>query len=159
MSTFYFERKEENNKVFLFFFGNIDENASFTGAILDGTKDLVIDLDKVEAINSCGIRDWIQWLKSAPLDAKIEYRNCPKVIVDQMNMIKGFLPANASVESFYVPYYSADSDKEKMILYRRGTDFSDGSVNIQDTYTDPETNDEYEIDVLPDKYFRFIKKD
>lgn len=157
MSTFYFERKEENNKVFLFFFGNIDENASFTGAILDGAQDLVIDLEKVEAINSCGIRDWIQWLKTSPADCKIEYRNCPKVIVDQMNMIKGFLPENAHVESFYVPYYAPDSDIEKMILYRKGVDFKDDSVDIQDTYTDPDTNEEYEIDVIPEKYFKFIQ--
>ncbi|MCH2534802.1 MAG: hypothetical protein MK008_10210 [Bdellovibrionales bacterium] len=157
MNTFYFERKEEDNKVFLFFFGNIDENASFTGAILDGTKDLVIDLEKVEAINSCGIRDWIQWLKTSPVDCKIEYRNCPKVIVDQMNMIKGFLPTNAHVESFYVPYYSPDADKEKMILYRKGVDFKENSVDIQDTYVDPDNNEEYEIDVIPEKYFKFIQ--
>lgn len=157
MGTFYFERKEEDNRVFLLFFGNIDENASFTGAILEGTKDLVIDLEKVEAINSCGIRDWIEWLKTAPTDAKIEYRNCPKVIVDQMNMIKGFLPANASVESFYVPYYAPDSDEEKMILYRRTIDFKEGNVDIKDTITDPDTNVEFELDVIPEKYFKFIK--
>lgn len=156
MNTFYFERKEEDNKVFLYFFGNIDENASFTGAILDGVKHLVIDLESVKAINSCGIRDWIQWLKTSPNDIKIEYRNCPKVIVDQINMIKGFLPQNTTVESFYVPYYSPDSDKEKMVLYRKGVDFKSDSVDVQETYKDPETNEEFELDVIAEKYFKFI---
>ena len=48
-----------------------------------------------------------------PGQCKIEFRNCPKVIIDQINMVKGFLPENAIVESFLRPLLQRRKPEKK----------------------------------------------
>lgn len=156
MGQFFIDRKNDGGKVVLTLNGQIDEDASFSGAILDGIDQLVLDLEKIDAINSCGIREWIKWIQSAPSQCKIEFRNCPKVIIDQINMVKGFLPENAIVESFYVPFYSEETGKEKMILFRRGLDFNEQGVTADEEITCEESGETLEMDILPTKYFKFL---
>jgi anti-anti-sigma regulatory factor len=137
--------------------GSIDEDAILASVAFDGAQSIILDLEKVSAINSCGIREWIKWLKAAPAGSQIVYRNCPKIIVDQINMVAGFLPENGRVESFFVPYFNEGSGAEKMVLFRRGTEFKDGEVNppkeVKDAGGEP-----MEMDIIEAKYFKFIKK-
>lgn len=137
--------------------GHIDEDAQFNSLGLDGAKKVVLDLDSVTAINSCGIREWIKWIRTAPPAAQIVYQKCPKVIVDQINMVAGFLPDNGKVESFYVPYYSDESGNEKMILFRDGSEFKQGELFPPEAVKDTDGKD-MEMDVIEAKYFKFLKK-
>jgi anti-anti-sigma regulatory factor len=133
--------------------GAIDEDANFAQATVDGAS-VIVDLGGVTAINSVGIREWIKWTKALPAGCKMTVRNCPKIIVDQINMVLGFLPAGTVVESFYVPYYSEASGNEKMVLFLNGREFKDGKVSP------PDVNDEggqpMEMDVIESKYFKFV---
>ncbi len=156
--SFNAEKKEEGSSVVFEFSGHIDEDAQFNGLDFGQANEFKINLEKVSAINSCGIREWIKWIRTAPESSKIIYSNCPKVIVDQINMVAGFLPDNAKVESFYVPYYSEDSGNEKMILFREGKEFEGSEVNAPDEIKDEETGDMMEMDVIEAKYFKFLKK-
>lgn len=79
--------------------GIIDEDVDFNEFSLNGINQMEFDLNSVKRINSCGIREWIKWLESN-LKAKMTYVNCPKIIVDQINMVDGFLPKNGKVLSF-----------------------------------------------------------
>ncbi|MBT4762636.1 MAG: hypothetical protein HOO06_13130 [Bdellovibrionaceae bacterium] len=135
--------------------GHIDEDADFTSTELKGSK-ITFDLEKVETINSCGIREWIKWIKSSPEASKIVYKNCPKVIVDQVNMVAGFLPNNGSIESFYVPYYSEESGDEKMILFNHGVEFNGSNITPPDGIKDDD-GEEMEMDVIEAKYFKFLQ--
>ena len=87
----------------------------------------------------------------------ITFNQCPKVIVDQINMVDGFLPSNAKVNSFFVPYYHDDSGSEKNVLFRYGQEFSEASVNPPPEVKDDDGN-AMEMDVIESKYFKFIKK-
>lgn len=136
--------------------GQIDEDANFSSVELNNEK-IHIDLSNVEAINSCGIREWIKWIKTAPENSVIIYSNCPKVIVDQINMVAGFLPENAHVESFYVPYYCDESGTEKMILFKKDKDFTNNAINPPDGIKCEESGEEMEMDVIEAKYFKFLK--
>ncbi|MEZ4871878.1 MAG: hypothetical protein R2827_06470 [Bdellovibrionales bacterium] len=136
--------------------GHMDEDVTLDDLDLNGVSCLEIDFDAVNSINSCGIREWIKWITDLKKDVGIIYKNCPKVIVDQINMIAGFLPDNGKVVSFYVPYYSEDTDKEKMILFTEGKEYSVGSVEAPETITD-ESGEELEIDVIESKYFKFLQ--
>lgn len=136
--------------------GTIDEDMDFSQYSLSGSKAIEVELGGLKGINSCGIREWIKWMGSAN-GAPISFVNCPKVIVDQINMVDGFLPASGKVMSFYVPYYNDDSGAEKNILFRYGTEFTEGSVTPPASVKDSEGND-MEMDVLESKYFKFIKK-
>jgi len=136
--------------------GSIDEDADFTQLSLAGVSQIEIEMSGLKSINSCGIREWIKWMSTAPA-ANINFNQCPKVIVDQINMVDGFLPGNAKVQSFFVPYYNDDSGSEKNVLFRYGNEFSDSSVNPPAEVKDDEGNP-MEMDVIESKYFKFIKK-
>jgi hypothetical protein len=82
-------------------------------------------------------------------------RNCPKIVVDQINMVLGFLPAGTKVESFFVPYYSEASGNEKMILFVNGREFKDGKVSPPEGVND-EGGAPMEMDVIEAKYFKFV---
>lgn len=157
MSKFNIEKTTADNTVTLSFVGSIDEDASFAGVTTDGATKVVLDLNNVGAINSCGIREWINWIKGIPADTKIVFKACPKVIVDQINMVSGFLPEKAEVESFYVPYYSEASGDEKMVLFSKGKEFNGSELNPPEKVTD-ESGGEMEMDVIEAKYFKFLNK-
>lgn len=136
--------------------GTIDEDVDFQQYNLSGAGQIEMDLNGISSINSCGIREWIKWISTGSA-AKITFNNCPKVIVDQINMVDGFLPANAIVSSFFVPYYNEESGSEKNILFRLGHEFKDGTVTPPSVVKD-DAGEAMEMDVLESKYFKFIKK-
>lgn len=135
--------------------GSIDEDASFQEAPLAGLKEIDIFLEKVTSLNSCGVREWMTWMSHAS-EASVRLHGCPRVIVDQINMIHGFLPANSRVHSFFVRYYSEATEEETDILFEYGKHFTEGSVSPPAQVQDSKGN-LMELDILPDKYFRFIK--
>ena len=159
MGEFNVDKKDEGETLVMAFSGQIDEDANFSGVQFAGGNNFVLDMDKVASINSCGIREWIKWIRTAPDGSSITYRNCPKVIVDQINMVAGFLPDNGKVESFYVPYYCEESGSEKMILFRKGVEFKDGGEVIPpEGVKCDESGEEMEMDVIEAKYFKFLQK-
>lgn len=136
--------------------GKIDEDADFSTCSIAGSNAITVDFNQVQTINSCGIREWIKFIKTAPA-AQFTYKNCPKVIVDQINMVDGFLPSGSTVESFYVPYFNEDAGTEKSVLFNKGKEFSAGKVTPPAEVKDDSGN-AMEIDVIEAKYFKFVEK-
>ena len=149
------QKGTENGQVCVTMQGNIDEDASFAPATVEGSG-VVVDLSGVTAINSVGIREWIKWLGAAG-DAKVQYHECPKIIVDQINMVQGFLPAGGKVTSFFVPFYNEDSGTEKNVLFTYGKEYGDAGLTATPQIKDDAGN-EMEMDVVEAKYFKFLKK-
>ncbi len=135
--------------------GVIDEDADFNPHALVGAPGVSIELESVKSINSCGIREWIKWVGTAG-SVPVEFNHCPKIIVDQINMVQGFLPSSGKVKSFYVPFYNDDSGEEKNILFTHGKEFTDqglaGAPEVKDS-----TGNVMEMDVVEAKYFKFLK--
>ncbi|HMN67838.1 MAG TPA: hypothetical protein PKC28_04795 [Bdellovibrionales bacterium] len=154
--AFSINKSQDGTKVVLAIQGNIDEDANFTPPDLGSSSAIVLDLEEVTAINSVGIREWIKWVKTLPASLPLSVRRCPKIIVDQINMVAGFLPQGAVVESFYVPYYSDASGNEKMVLFENGKEFKGGDVHPPNEVKD-ETGEVMEMDVIESKYFKFLK--
>lgn len=136
--------------------GVIDEDADFAPYSLAGAQNIEMKLGAIKSINSCGIREWIKWIETAA-GATVKYFECPKIIVDQINMVQGFLPAGGSVVSFYVPYYSDDSGQEKNVLFTHGKEFDDSGVKAAPAIK-ADDGSEMEMDVVEAKYFKFLKK-
>jgi len=157
MGQFTAEKQQNGGELVVKLIGHIDEDATFGGVELTGASKVVVDLEQVSAINSCGIREWIKWIRTAGDSATVVYKQCPKVIVDQINMVAGFLPTNGKVESFYVPYYSDASGNEKMILFREGQEFKGNEVFPPGEVKD-ESGEVMEMDVIEAKYFKFLQK-
>ncbi len=157
MGQFTAEKNQAGDELVIRLAGHIDEDATFNDLGLAGAGKITLELEGVSAINSCGIREWIKWVRTAPETAKIVYKKCPKVIVDQINMVAGFLPSNAKVESFFVPYYSDASGAEKMILFTEGKEFNGPEVHAPAEVKD-DSGEVMEMDVIEAKYFKFLQK-
>lgn len=153
--SFSINKKSEGSSVVFEIHGNVDEDANFAAPDFGGATAIVLDLEKVTAINSVGIREWIKWVKSFPGTAKLSVRRCPKIIVDQINMVAGFLPQGTVVQSFYVPYYADSSGNEKMVLFENGKEFKDGKLNPPAEVKD-DSGEVMEMDVIEAKYFKFL---
>lgn len=136
--------------------GVIDEDADFGPHSLQGAEAVEVNLGGVKSINSCGIREWIKWIGTSG-GAGVVYKECPKIIVDQINMVQGFLPSKGKVQSFYVPYYSEETDEEKNVLFTLGKEYTDAGLAQAPDVKDGSGN-AMEMDVVEAKYFKFLKK-
>lgn len=153
--SFSVTKKPEGSLLVLEVKGNIDEDANFAAPDVGSAASVVLDLSGITAINSVGIREWIKWMKSFPPSIPIHVRKCPKIIVDQINMVAGFLPAGTKVQSFYVPYYADASGTEKMVLFEEGKEFKNGEL-FPPAQVKDDSGQEMEMDVIEAKYFKFL---
>ena len=78
--------------------GIIDEDADFS-QIQKLTGPLVFNFKELTAINSCGIRTWVNFLKEMA-KVKISFEECPPLVVRQMNMVPSFVGHAQSPFSF-----------------------------------------------------------
>lgn len=97
--------------------GVIDEDNELPGLVEKipaGTA--VIDLAEIERINSCGVRDWVNWLgRLEGQRTRIVLVSCSPAIVAQINLVNNFTGAG-TVKSFFVPYFCPECDQEKLLL-------------------------------------------
>lgn len=156
MSGHKLEKSESGGKTIFKLSGSINEDSKFDEGDFVGLKEVILDLNEIIEINSCGVREWTKWISYAVHLTSLSYINCPKVIVNQINMVTGFLPKNATVDSLYVPYYCASSGNEKMILFSRGREFTDTELNPP-SIIDDASGEEMEMDIYEEKYFRFLR--
>lgn len=134
--------------------GSIDEDAVFTPVLKLGGP-LVFNFRGVTAINSCGVRNWVNFLKELS-GREIYYEECPPLIVRQMNMVPSFV-GHAKVRSVFAGYVCDDCEHEKLVLVD-SSDFSGGETNLDETITcDSCKKGEMEFDGHPRQYFAFAK--
>jgi hypothetical protein len=137
------------------FIGQMDEDMDLTKLSSISENILRFDFDEVTGINSCGIRDWIAFLEDLPSDQKIIYMRCPQIIIEQMNMVKGFLPESASIESFYGPFFCESCDNEEKVLLKPSA-----ITNLTAPSGLPCSACQVvglDFDALPAQYFHFLK--
>lgn len=97
--------------------GVIDEDNDLTSLVdRAGVGTTVIDLAEIERINSCGVRDWVNWLtKMEKKGAHVIMVECAPAIVAQINLVNNFV-GDGAVKSFYAPYFCPSCDLEKVLL-------------------------------------------
>lgn len=150
-------------KTHLVFAGPIDENVQLPNIGFPAA--LSIDLKDVTYINSIGIKMWIDWITPLGEKMNVEFHNCPKAVVLQMNMVKNFLPKNSTVVSFFLPLFCEACDREESILLKTAEDISVAMGDRINILKDlPEAVGcgrgeacEIEMDVIEKKYFRFLE--
>jgi anti-anti-sigma regulatory factor len=152
-SSLKFEKEEYDDHVIFNVSGQIDEDAGLENIQITGVKKIVFNLNDVSMINSCGIRDWVEFQKSIDDDIQIIYRNCPQVIIEQLNIINGFIKKNGLIESFYAPYYDEKADKEFKILITPD-EVIDGKAPVKKN----KNGEILDFDEIELQYFNFLKK-
>ncbi len=142
----------ESSKAIYRLSGQIDEDADLSQINPEGVKEVIFDLDDVTLINSCGIRDWVKFQSELSDDLKIVYRKCPQVIVEQLNIIKGFIKDGGLIESFYAPYYNEVTDEEVKLLITPNEVVDSKAPEKKDSDGNILEFDEIEL-----QYFNFLK--
>lgn len=139
--------------------GKMNESAEFDMIRLPKSESLEIDLVDLTLINSMGIRIFKDWVHRLEVPS-LFFSYCPRIFIDQVNMVVDFIPKTSTIQSFYVPYYNEDSEEERNVLFVRNEHFK--MENGEPVITFPDVKDskgrEMEIDVIAEKYFAFIKK-
>lgn len=135
--------------------GVLDEDnelGELVDKIPNGTA--VIDLGDIERINSCGVRDWVNWLSKLESNGTQSVLvECSPAIVAQINLVNNFTGSGV-VKSFYVPYFCAECDEEKVLL----VEASDMGPPPHDppTCRCDECDLVMDFDDMPDSYFAFL---
>jgi anti-anti-sigma regulatory factor len=135
--------------------GVIDEDNEL-GDLIDkipsGTA--VIDLGEIERINSCGVRDWVNWLSKLETNGtRSVLVECSPAIVAQINLVNNFT-GNGVVKSFYVPYFCPECDEEKVLLVEAGD--MGPPPHEPPTCRCDECDLVMDFDDMPDSYFAFL---
>jgi hypothetical protein len=95
--------------------GTIDEGSDLSPLMrLKGAVEL--HLGEVRRINSHGVRNWIDVMRKLPADADVELHECSPAVVDQANMVAGFL-GKTKVVSFYAQLCCEDDLVEEEQLF------------------------------------------
>lgn len=137
--------------------GTLDEEAQFPQLKL-AANPTFLDLNGVTSVNSVGIRNWLNWITPLSQQGQLIFKNVPHCVVLQINMIEGFLPKTAQVESFYVPIYSEEKDEEAQILLEIGKDIqkSPTGAKVLVDVAKIKGGGDWEFDVVEKTYFKFL---
>ena len=136
--------------------GVIDEDnelGDLVEKIPNGTA--VIDLGEIERINSCGVRDWVNWLtKLEGNGTRSVLVECSPAIVAQINLVNNFT-GQGVVKSFYAPYFCPNCDLEKVLLVEtrdlaQATPFKAPSCRCD------ECDGPMDFDDMEESYFAFL---
>jgi len=135
--------------------GVIDEDnelGDLVDKIPSGTA--VIDLGEIERINSCGVRDWVNWLSKLESNGtRSVLVECSPAIVAQINLVNNFTGSGV-VKSFYVPYFCPECDEEKVLLVEAGD--MGPPPHEPPTCRCDECDLVMDFDDMPDSYFAFL---
>ncbi len=133
--------------------GQINEDSDLSALENITAKTLILDLKEVSLINSCGIREWVEFQNQHFDFEQVIYENCPQVIIEQMNIVAGFIHKNGKIKSFYAPYFNEFTDEEVKILLTP-QEVVDGKAPVKKDAEDREL----EFDEIEAQYFNFLNK-
>jgi anti-anti-sigma factor len=116
---------------------------------------VIINLADIERINSCGVRDWVNWLgKIEKNGAKAVLVECSPAIVAQINLVNNFTGQGA-VKSFFAPYFCPQCDREKVLLVD-AADLAGKQPLKAPTCRCDECDGVMDFDDMEDSYFAFL---
>ncbi len=141
------------DKVF-YISGQIDKSFRETASVIPTVGEVRVNLKNLVSISSGGIREWVVLMHRLSA-AQIYLYECSKIFIDQLNMVKNFVPSNGKIISFYVPFFSEATKSEKSILLQVDKHFHGGRRLPLEKVLDDQGN-EMEIDIIEAKYFKFI---
>jgi len=134
------------------FVGEIDENADFVELRRRLHGKVSFQLAEVRRINSCGVREWVNFVRDLPHVTELSFTHCSPAIVTQLNMIYNFR-GSARIRSFYAPYVcdGCGLEEEKLIEIP-----PQGGTATLPGFSCPQCNADMEFDDLPERYLSFL---
>lgn len=157
--------EEDSSSLELKLNGYFDEFASLPENIdFSKYKSFYIDFSGVDFINSGGIKLWVNFAETLDTHTELKtyFRKCKRIVVDQINLIEGFLPANAEVLSVYVPIFCDKCERS----FNAFQDISKLKENFHEIFSrvqDPQCGEfpkctkSFEVDIIDERFFKFTR--
>ena len=137
------------------FFGEIDENADFAELKRRLKGNVVFHLADVRRINSCGVREWVNFVRDLPQVQDLVFTHCSPAIVTQLNMIFNFR-GTAKVRSFLAPYLCENCNAEEEKLLDVQQHFPTRDVRRVPDFKCDKCSTRMEFDDIPERYLSFL---
>jgi len=135
--------------------GVIDENADLALLTTLGGRPVRVNLRGVRRINSFGVRAWMDAIRKIPHATKLTFVQCPSPVIDQCNMVTGFL-GHGTLESFYAPMACPECDEQVDQLFETTTCRANAG-KLPETPC-PRCSRPMEVDDLEDQYLLFVRE-
>ena len=150
--------REQGDEATLVLKGEISERTSLDviAAQLPGTGPLTIDTYGIKRVNSVGVREWVNFLRSLKHRASITLICCSPAMVAQLNSVFNFR-AHATIKSVAAPYFCAQCDSEQLEVIVLPGRFGSPSELVSGTHTCNKCGGVLDFDDLPDRYFVFLQ--
>ena len=111
---------------------------------------------EIERINSCGVRDWVNWLGRVEKNGgHVTLVECSPAIVAQVNLVNNFT-GGGTVKSFYAPYFCPSCDREKVLLIEARDTVGQNPFHAPTCRCD-ECDGPMDFDDMEDSYFAFLQ--
>lgn len=149
------ELEEDAGKTIVTFHGEIDENVDFGPLRSQLAGSVIFDLENVQRINSCGVREWVNFVRDLTAVSELTFTRCSPATVTQLNMIYNFR-GNAKVLSVYAPYICENCDSEEDKLIDLAEQFTDGVLHELPELRCRECEEPMEFDEIPERYLSFL---
>lgn len=147
----------QNDIIVVTMAGTIDENSDqgFKSLLSVRNGKVNLDLNGITAINSIGVRTWVNFMQNFRQTHEITLQNCPPDIIMQINMIPSFLGIG-TVESFLAPFFCANCKTtfHKSFLVSDTYNKLLEELNVQACQT---CGSECECEEIPSDYLRFMR--
>lgn len=134
------------------FVGEIDENADFVDLRRRLRGAVAFQLGEVRRINSCGVREWVNFVRDLPHVTELSFSHCSPAIVTQLNMIYNFR-GRAKIRSFYAPYVCDACGREEEQLIDVPSQATGATLP---QFACPACHAQMEFDDLPERYLSFL---
>jgi hypothetical protein len=135
------------------FYGEIDENADFAELRRRLRGPVTFHLAEVRRINSCGVREWVNFVRDLPGVSELTLAGCSPAIVTQLNMIYNF-KGPGRVRSFLAPYVcsACGGEEDKLI----DVEMAGRPLRDLPEFSCGRCGAGMEFDDLPERYLSFL---
>lgn len=134
---------------------NEDTEIHLTPFVRQLGPNVIFNFRKVEYVNSCGVRAWINFLREAEKGRKVIFEECTPEIVSQINMIPNFR-GTAHIKSVYASYACESCDNQKWELFEEGRNLpQSGTEDVPQPKCD-KCGAAMEMEELEDEFFAWL---
>ncbi len=137
------------------FFGEIDENADFAELKRRLKGHVVFNMGEIRRLNSCGVREWVNFVRDLPGVTELTLTHCSPAIVTQLNMITNFR-GGAKIRSFLAPYACDACNHEEEKLLDVQAHFPDRDFHRVPEFVCEKCGSPLQFDDLPERYLSFL---
>lgn len=133
--------------------GDITEATNFRDLLPAMIGRVDFDLSQVSYINSLGVREWVAFLKQAPIQG-YEFHACSVPFVLQASLVPDVL-GKGTVASFFAPYHCENCDYSEERLLQTATILA-ADNREPPVYACPNCEEDLVLDDIPDRYLAFL---